>query len=450
MKVFLLAFGICCTFLGSATVRADDWPQWMGAKMDGVWYEPGMVDAFPADGPEVLWRVPVGPGYTGPSVVGQRIYLMDRTQDQGAGNEVENDIRSRGELAGGERVLCLDTQTGKILWEHQYDCPYKIAYPTGPRCTPTVDGENVFTLGAMGHLKCLNANSGAVVWEQDLTATYGTKPPPWGFSSHPIVDGDRLLVPVGGEGSAVVCFDKGTGKELWKALTSSDVAYAPLMIYTHNDERQLLMWHGDGIDSLNPETGEHYWHHKFPDEKAQPAATTIVTPRIIGNQFFISEFYRGALLLEIGSNPPSVQEKYQTYKTDPRHKTSLNSLMTTPVVKDGLIYGVAGMGEMRCNRWSDGSLVWENTTFMGKEPIPFATLFIVENEDKYFIFNDIGELAIARFSPDGYEELAKAPILEATGIARGRKVVWSHPAFSNGKMFARNDAELICVNLKRK
>ncbi len=443
----LCAFAMCLVI--SCSVLGDDWPRWMGSQGDGVWRETGMIDKFPENGPPITWRVPVGPGYTGPSVVGDRIFMMDRTKDEGIGKEVENDIRKRGELPGGERVFCLDVKTGKILWEHNYDCPYKIAYPTGPRCTPTVDGNDVYTLGAMGNLKCLSIADGTVKWEKKLIDDYGTKPPPWGYSSHPIVDGPRLLVPVGGPDSAVVCFEKATGKELWKALTSSDVAYAPLMIYEKDGERQLLMWHGDGVDSLDPETGRHFWNHKFPEVKAQAAATSICTPRIIGNQFFITEFYSGALLLEIGSNPPSVREIYRTATEDPRHENDLNSLMTTPVVKDGLIYGVTGMGTMRCTKWSDGSKVWDNDTFMAKEPVAFATLFIVENEDKYFIFDDEGYFMIGRFSDKGYEELAKAKILEPTGVARGRKVVWSHPAFSNGKMFARNDNELICVDLKK-
>ncbi len=454
LVVFLLAwfwsFESCRCFAQQETDPIHDWPQWMGAKMDGVWRETGMLDNFGESGPNVVWRVPIGPGYTGPSVVGNRLFIMDRTKDEGIGKEVENDIRKRGEVPGGERVVCLDATTGATLWEHGYDCPYKIAYPTGPRCTPTVDGDGVYTLGAMGDLMCFRIDDGSVVWQKKLIAEYGTRAPPWGYASHPIVDGPRLLVPCGGEGSAVVCFDKQTGKELWKALTSSDIAYAPLTIYEHDGERQLLMWHGDGIDSLNPETGEHYWHHKFPDEKEQAAATTIVTPRIIGNQFLISEYYRGTLMLEISSNPPSVRELYSTYKVDPRHEKSLNSLMTTSVVKDGLVYGVTGDGVMRCTRWDDGSWVWDNETFMAKKPLEFATLFIVENEDKYFVFDDEGNLAIAKFTPEGYQEMAKAKVLEATGAARGRKVLWAHPAFSHGRIFARNDNEVICVDLKTK
>ena len=439
----------CICVLVPAFAPADDWPQWMGSRMDGVWRETGIIEKFPDGGPKVLWRMPIGAGYTGPSVAAGKLFVMDRTKDDEKGLGVENNIRKVGEIPGGERVQCLDVSSGKEIWSHQYDAPYKIAYPTGPRCTPTVDDDRVYTLGAMGHLICFKSESGEVVWEKKLTEVYGTRPPPWGYSSHPIVDGPRLIVPVGGEGSAVVCFDKLTGEEKWKALTSTDVAYAPLMFYEDKGERQLLVWHGDGVDSLNSESGEHYWNVIFPEKKAQAAATTIVTPRFVGNRYFISEYYSGSLLLEIGSRPPSVKEVYRTQKDDPKSEHSLNALMTTPVVKDGHVYGMTGDGELRCVKFDKNELVWSHKTLFGNKLFDFATVFIIENEGRYLMYTDGGELIIGNLSPAGYEEIDRVKILEPTGAARGRKIVWSHPAFSNGHMFARNDKEIICVDLKK-
>lgn len=450
IQTLLLVCGFLVVMPGFPAQAVDDWPQWMGPRMDGVWRETGLIDSFPESGPPILWRQKIGPGYSGPSVVGDRLYVMDRTADQRQGADVENGIKKAGEIAGGERILCLNTDTGETVWQHTYDCPYDIAYPTGPRCTPVVDGNRVYTLGAMGHLKCLNANDGTVVWEHLLTEVYETQPPAWGYASHPIVDGPRLIVPVGGKGSAVVAFDKLTGREIWHRLTTSDIAYAPLVFFESGGERQLIFWHGDGVDSLNRRTGEPYWHVTWPEQKAQPQATTIITPRIVGNQIFFSEFYKGSLLLEIGSDPPSVKEIYRTFATDPRHRQSLNALMTTPVVRDGHLYGVTGMGEFRCIGWNTGTMVWTRKDWMRKKPIIFATLFIVENGDRYFMFNDLGELMLVHLTPEGIDELGRASILEPTGVARGRKVVWSHPAFSNGRMYARNDEEIVCVDLRKK
>jgi outer membrane protein assembly factor BamB len=436
---------------------ADDWPRWMGLKYDGVWHETGMIDKFPEAGPNVLWRQKIGAGYAGSAIVGDHVFVMDRTKDEaGKGIETENNIRAAGQIAGGERVRCLNIKTGEEVWSVQYDCPYKIAYPTGPRCTPTVDGDHVYTLGAMGHLKCLTKDKGDVVWEKLLTKEYSAKPPLWGFASHPYVDREQLIVPVGGEGSGLVSFDKHTGKENWKSVTTNDVGYAPVVIYvpaTANGIRQLIFWHGKGISSLNPRDGSELWFLKFPEEP-NPSIVTIATPVLIKNKLLIAEYYKGAMMLEVGTNPPSVKEIWRNIKTDPKLEKSMNSMMATPVVKDGFAYGVAyngkGAGVLRCISLETGEMKWTDDMWMGGDkPLMFSNGFITENEDKYFIFNDIGELMIGKFSPDGFDELDRAKLVEPTSGARGRRVVWSHPAYSSGKVVVRNDEEIICVDLKK-
>ena len=428
----------------------DDWPKWFGADGDGVWKETGMIDQFSEDGAKITWRHEIGAGYTGPSVANGRVFVMDRNAE--VGGEVENEVRKHGELPGTESVICLNAATGEEIWKHEYQRSYKIAYPTGPRCTPTVDDDRVYTLGAMGTLKCLQAADGQVLWQKELMEEYETKPPIWGYASHPTVDGDKLLVPVGGDGSALVAFDKMTGQELWRSLTALDVAYAPLVMYEHEGERQLIFWHSDGVASVNPENGTEYWTVKFPEERNM-SQTSIATPRIVGNQLFVSEYYKGSLLLEIGSDPPSVKEIWRSYKTDPRHEKGLNSMMTTPVIKNGFVYGIGynakGQGILRCIELASGEHQWTKVDWMAEKGLMFSTAFIVENEDRYYMMNDIGELVIAKMSPTGFEELDRAKILEPTGVARGRKVVWSHPAFSNGFMYTRNDNEIVCVDLKK-
>ena len=230
----------------------DDWPHWMGPGTDGIWNEIGTIDQFPETGPKVLWRQQIGSGYAGPSVVGEQLFIMDRTTlEDRAGDKVENNIKQIGKIVGGERVRCLNTKTGEEVWSHEYECDYKIAYPTGPRCTPAVAGDQVFTLGAMGRLICFDKATGDVVWEKELTSEYETKPPVWGYASHPFVKGDMLLVPVGGKGSGVVAFNRNTGEEIWRAVTTTDICYAPLVMYEPDGaERQSIFWHADGITSF--------------------------------------------------------------------------------------------------------------------------------------------------------------------------------------------------------
>jgi len=135
--------------------RADDWPQWMGPQRDDRWREKGVVDRFPQTGPSVLWRVPINGGYCGPAVAGNRLFVLDRpTAEQPAEKEGQDNKPVKK-----ERVLCMESSTGKKLWEHSYPCSYNIGYPGGPRATPTVTDGRVFTLGAMGDLLCLQADS---------------------------------------------------------------------------------------------------------------------------------------------------------------------------------------------------------------------------------------------------------------------------------------------------
>jgi outer membrane protein assembly factor BamB len=438
----------------SCEIAADDWPNWMGANRDGVWRESGIIKRFPESGPEVVWRQPIGGGYGGPAIVGEFVYVMDRTADDGKGQSVENDLRQAGEIQGGERVQCLRLSDGIPVWQHTYDCGYRIAYPNGPRCTPTVDGEHVYTLGAMGRLICFERSSGEVRWQIELTEKYRTRPPVWGFASHPIIDGNKLIVPVGGEGSGVAAFDKNNGQEIWRAVTTMDVAYAPLIIYSNKVNnhvvRQLIFWHADGITSLDPENGQQFWYVKFPEEQ-NPSQTSIATPRIFDNKLLISEFYKGSLLLELGSGPPSVKELWRSHKTDPRNENSLNAMMATPFVKAGFAYGIAydgrGQGVYRCIDLKTGETKWTKTDWLGKKPIMFATAFAVENDGRYYMFSDTGELLIAEMDETGFRELSRAEIIEPSTPARGRIVVWCHPAFASKKMVVRNDKEIVCVNL---
>lgn len=443
----------------TGTVIADDWPHWMGPTNDGAWNETGILEKFPESGPDVLWRHEIGAGYAGPSIADGKVFLMGRISDKGKGIKVENGIKKSGEIAGGERIECLDLKTGKPIWSHFYDCPYNIAYPTGPRCTPTIDGEHVYMLGAMGHLKCLTVAKGEVVWEKLLTKEYEAKPPLWGYASHPIIDGENLIVPVGGIGSGIVAFNKKTGKEIWRSVTTTDIGYAPLVIYNPKDtdgkssgERQMIFWHATGITAVNPADGQEFWHTKFPEE-VNPSVVTIATPILIGNRLLISEFYKGAIMLELGSNPPSVKEVWRDNKKGERLKDAMNSMMATPIIKDSLAYGVAynkrGQGILRCIELATGDMKWADEDWLAEKPQLFANGFITPNEDKVLIFDDLGELIIGKLSPTGFEELDRAKLLEPTSVASGRDVVWSHPAYSDGSIVVRNDKEIIRVNLKK-
>ena len=162
----------------SAPATADDWPQWFGPQRDGVWRETGIIDKFPSDGPKVLWRTPVNRGYAGPSVAANRVFVMDRKALDTP--EAKAKGARTGQKQGDERLLCLDAASGKVIWEKTYDCPYTMSYSSGPRVTPLVDGELVYTFGGEGNLICRATEDGAEKWSHDFKKLFAVKTQTWG------------------------------------------------------------------------------------------------------------------------------------------------------------------------------------------------------------------------------------------------------------------------------
>jgi outer membrane protein assembly factor BamB len=429
--------------LATLTVRAADWPQWLGPQRDSVWRERGIVEKFPAGGPPVLWRTPIGAGYTGPAVAGGRVFLLDRR----VRNEKADprDPFARGRIAGTERVLCLDAQSGAELWRFEYDCPYTVSYAAGPRATPTVEGQLVFTLGAEGNLMCLDIRTGFPVWSRDLKEFAG-QTPLWGFAGHPVIHGEKLICLVGGAGTTAMAFDKRTGKELWRALTAKEPGYAPPTLIRAARREQLILWHPESANSLDPATGEVLWSVPFQSR----AGMSIATPRQLGDLLFFSCFYNGSLMTRLAADRPAATKVYQSPKVSEKDTAMLHTVMSTPFLEAGHIYGVCSYGQLRCLKADTGERVWETlaATTDGK-PVRWANAFLVKQGNRFFLFNEQGDLILAKLSPEGYQELGRAHLLEPTNTDPGRPVVWSHPAFANRCLYARNDRELICVSLAK-
>ncbi|MBI2805783.1 MAG: PQQ-like beta-propeller repeat protein [Planctomycetes bacterium] len=440
---------LALALIGSLT-HADDWPQWLGPKRDGVWRETGILAKFPQGGLKVRWRTPIGEGYSGPAVVNGKVYVTDRVRAKGAKNP-DNSFDSKTRVAGVERVLCLNEPDGKVIWKKEYPRTYQISYASGPRTTPLVAGGKVYTLGAMGDLYCFDANTGKILWSKDLVKEYKTLAPKWGFSGHPLLDGDRLICLVGGEGSVAVAFNKDTGAEIWKALSSFETGYAPPMIYEIGGKRQLILWHPESINSLDPETGKVHWSQRYNRKKQLGAGMSIPTPRLDGDLLFFTCFYDGSLMLKTkGLAKPSVLWQKAGRSVMPEDTDGLHSVMVTPVIKNGYIYGVDSYGELRCLKESTGERIWSTHKPVTGESTRWGNAFIVEQGNRYFLLNELGDLILARFSPKGYEEISRANIIAPTnGMAppAGRLVLWSHPAFANRSVYARNDREIVCVSL---
>lgn len=432
---FLLA--VIAAWILTSPVRADDWPQWMGPQRDNVWREKGILDTFPKDGPKVLWRVPVRNGYSGPAVADGLVYVTDFVP---ATDVEDKDNFNRAKFAGVERVLCFDAKKGELKWKHEYPCTYNVSYPNGPRCTPNVDAGKVYTLGAEGNLFAFEAKTGKVLWSVDFKKAYGVTSPLWGFAAHPLIDGDRIVCLVGGEGSIAVAFDKNTGKEIWKNLTAKEPGYSPPVLVQAGGAKQLLIWHPESINSLNPETGKVYWSVKQPTVNG----TSIMAPRVLGDQLFIGAWQRKGLLLKLDADKPGAKP---VWKGD--RDNAVYPVNNTPFLENGHIYGVCTDGELRCVDLKTGDRVWESYKPVAGKLTQSGTAHLVKHDDRFFIAAETGHLIIAKLTPKGYDEVSRWQMLTPTSKAFGRQVMWAHPAFAQQCVFARNDKELICVSLAK-
>ncbi len=420
---------------------ADDWPGWMGPQRDGVLRESGLVESIPETGLPVLWRTPIAGGYAGPAVADDRVYVFDYQRTSG---KAFNDPGTRATLQGDERLTALEAKTGKPIWQASYPCPYSVSYPAGPRCTPTVDGDRVYTLGSEGDLHAYETQTGERVWavsfKQDLSADV----PIWGFAAHPLVVRDLLITMVGGEGQCVVAFDKTTGEVVWKAL-DGPAGYCPPSIIDFGGTEQLIVYSPGGVDSLNPADGSRYWHIDL----SPMYEMSITRPVVDGNLMYASGIRTQSVMIELDETRPAAKELWRG--EDRRDLFCANS---TPLFVDGIVYGTdCNAGSLMAIDGEKGGQLWatfEPTVPGEKRFVKHGTAFItrISDTDRYLLFGETGLLTMARMTAGGFESLGAMQVLQPTGEAFGRSVVWSHPAYSDAVAYIRNDEEIVAVDLR--
>ena len=430
-----LSLGLCLPTGMNRSTSAEDWPQWMGKDRDNIWKETGIVDKFPSDGLKVLWRTEIDGGYAGPAVADGRVFITDYV----TADDVQVANFERQTFTGVERVLCLDEKSGDILWKHEYPVNYSVSYPAGPRCTPTVEENRVYTLGTEGHLFCFDANSGKVLWQKNLTEDYRTKTALWGYAAHPLIDGDKLICVVGGDGSHTVAFNKMTGEEIWRTLTANEQGYSPSKIIEAGGVRQLIVTRPDGVSGVDPETGKVYW--SVPYEATN--GSIIMTPIQIGEYLFVAGYSNKNLLLKLAADKPQAEVVWQD-----ENRKAVSPVNVQPIADGNTIYGYDQRGALMAVDIPSGDRLWESTEALGGErPSGTDTAFIYRHGDRYLLFTEKGDLVLAKMTRDGYQQLDQTHVIEPTGLAFGRPVVWSAPAFANRTMFVRNDKEIVAISL---
>ena len=431
-QILLLSF-----LLPVALPATLDWPQWRGPERDGVWRETGLASELDKDSEgwiKLKWSVDIAAGYSQPTVADGRVYVTDRLDD-------------REEI---ERVHCFDFNTGKQIWSYHYPVEYTVGYKSGPRAAVLIDEGRAYSLGGMGHLYCFDARSGEVIWKRDLATEYHIEMPRWGLAASPLIEGGSLFLQIGGQPDAcVVSLDKYTGKELWRAIDDDASYIAPIMI-DQAGQRVLVVYTADELFGLNPNTGNAYWSFAMPGSQWPIGISTPVLTTYQGKRYiFTTNAHVGSALLLLKEDMPEISKVW--YRNDKRTADNIHSLIPTPYIKDGYIYGTHQKGELRCLELLTGKQVWESTEAV--EPDRFATLHIVAEGDDgqpVWIFNEHGELIIAELSPKAYKQISRGKLVRSTAAgmpARIGGVAWAHPAFAYKHVIARNDEKLVCADL---
>ena len=407
-------FALLITLLGVAVLLAGcggvgaEWPQWQGPTRDNISQETGWLKNWPEGGPDIVWRIPIGEGYSGISIVDGRIYTM----------------HSEGE---DEFAVCLDASDGAEIWRSRTDDNYQSGEGSGPRSTPAVDGDTVYVLSAKGKLYCLDASNGEKVWGHDFVTEFESGMPGFGFSTSPIIEGDSLLIEAGGkDGKSIVAFDKGTGAILWTSHTDG-AGYSSPIVIDSNGVRQAIFLTGKSLVSVSPTDGTIYWKHvPWPTGNDINAAVPLLLP---GDRIFVSAAYdKGSVLVQIKSDGDemSVEEIWRSHDV-------MENWMSSSVLLGEYLYGF-DESILKCIEASTGEQKWAHRGF-GR-----GTLLLADGH--LIILGEGGNLGIAEASPSEYKGIAETQLLE------GR--CFTPPTLVGGKLYLRNQKELVCVDLSAK
>ena len=413
MLAFCFVFIVNCAPPHSKTDAGEEWPAWRGEHGDGRWSAPTLPNTWPEQGLPVVWRQQVGGGYAGVTVADGRVYTMDRQTEP---MEVE-------------RVLCFSAETGEPLWTHTYKTVYgDLDYGNGPRAAPTVYEGRVYTLGALGHLHCLDAKTGNVIWAKDTQAELNAQIPEWGFAASPVIWKNIVIAHIAAKpNGCYVAFDRLNGTEVWR--TSDDPAgYCTPTVITHHGNSQLICWTPEHIHGVSPDTGEIYWSFPYKVTYGVSIASPIFQEGIV----FVSGYWEGSKAIRLGKTPHDAEMIWTENKY-------LRGLMSQPLYREGYVYLLDKSHGLVCFKLQTGEKVWDDDNQMTpKGRNPHASMVWTGDTDRVLVLNADGELILARFTPKGYSEESRTLVIGHT---------WAHPAFAGNHIFARSDTELVCVRM---
>ena len=391
----------------AACALAEDWPQFLGPTRNGVYSGNDLAPKWAAGGPAVVWKKDVGQGFSAPVVSQGRLILFHRVGDK-------------------EVVEALDAATGRGIWSFNYPTQYRddFGFDEGPRGAPAVSGGHVYTFGAEGMLHCLDFATGKKIWSVDTRSKFQVNKGYFGAAGSPLVDGDRVLMNIGGSDGGLVAFDAATGKTLWTA-TKQEASYSSPVVATIQGARHALFFTRAGFVDVDPANGKV--RYELPWRARMQASVNAAAPIVVDDFVFLSASYgTGAILLQIGASGLK-----QIWSSD----DALTNHYATSVYKDGFLYGFHGRQEegpsLRCIEFKTGKVRWDVDQFRA------GTITLAG--DRLLILREGGEMILAAASPTAFQPISTAKVLPAT--------IRSYPAIANGRIYIRNEKTLICLNL---
>ncbi len=389
-----------------ASVVQAEWPQWRGPNRDGKSPETGLLAAWPAGGPRLLWQVDsLGAGYSSLAVAEGRLF-------------------TQGLVDGDQFLIALDATTGETVWKTSHGKPYSNRRGDGPRGTPTVDGDRVYALGGDGNLLCADIRTGAKRWEKDLLRTYGGRNIRWGISESPLVDVDRVIVNPGGPKASVVALDKVTGRELWR--TQGDKAgYSSPVVAVTDGLRQYVVFTGEAAVGILADNGELLWRYATVSNSTANIATPIVHDDLV---FLSSAYGTGSALLRLDRSGGAVSADEVYFSRDMRNH------YTSSILIDGYLYGFSGR-ILTAMHLETGEVAWKARS-VGKGQIIHA-------EGKLYILGDNATVGLVDPVPDHYREISRFE------IESGDLPTWTLPVISGGVLYLRDQGRLYAYDIKR-
>jgi outer membrane protein assembly factor BamB len=398
--------------ISTSPLLAKDWPQWRGENRDDLSTETGLLKSWPDKGPEKVWmREDVGLGYSGPSISGGKIFIMGLFDDQ-------------------EKLIALDEKTGKTLWKSNIGGHYENNWGDGPRATPTVDGANIYAMGAKGDLVCVTAKDGKEIWRKSMTADLGGSVPGWGYCESVLVDDDQVICSPGGKKGAIAALNKKTGDVIWRSTDVHDGAqYSSPIAIEHNGKRQYVQLFMNTLVGVDAKTGATLWSSEWDGRTA-----VIPTPIYADGHVYITSGYGvGSKLVKLGGAEPD--DVYKT-KTMKNHHGG--------VIKVGdYVYGHSDGGGWTCQNFMTGEEVWSNNDDLKKGAIAYADgMFYCLNEDD-------GTVALIEASPKEWIEKGRFKIEPQSEKRKKAGRIWMHPVIANGKLYLRDQEKFFCYDVKK-